>query len=99
MSYRIKTALHGANPTLEIFDVSSGSMRMAWEYPKVTEDAENDPEILAMRREEAIHELFRRLFLLTTEQYLKGEVPNPELSCQEPPKQGRGVGKSRMQAH
>lgn len=27
-----------------------------------------------MRREEAIHELFRRLFLLTTEQYLKGEL-------------------------
>lgn len=75
MSYRIKTALHGANPTLEIFDVSSGSVRMAWEYPRVTEDTENDPEQLAMRQEEAIHELFRRLFLLTTEQYLKGELP------------------------
>ncbi|MBY5967726.1 hypothetical protein [Halomonas denitrificans] len=74
MSYRIKTALHGANPTLEIFDVSSGSMRMAWEYPKVMANADTDPELAAMRREEAIHELFRRLFLLTTEQYLKGEL-------------------------
>nr|WP_300312948.1 hypothetical protein [Halomonas sp.] len=75
MSYRIKTALHGANPTLEIFDVSSGSMRMAWEYPNVADDPDTDPELLTMRREEAIHELFRRLFLLTTEQYLKGELP------------------------
>lgn len=89
MSYRIKTALHGANPTLEIFDVSSGSMRMAWEYPRVTEDTENDPELLAMRREEAIHELFRRLFLLTTEQYLKGELPGHDAA----------TAGSRPQAH
>ena len=74
MSYRIKTALHGANPTLEIFDVSSGSMRMAWEYPKEVGSEEKDPELASLRREEAIRELFRRLFLLTTEQYLKGEL-------------------------
>ncbi|MGQ7248526.1 hypothetical protein ACUN9Y_14465 [Halomonas sp. V046] len=90
MSYRIKTALHGANPSLEIFDVSSGSMRMAWEYPKVaTNTEETDPELLAMRREEAIHDLFRRLFLLTTEQYLKGELANPRA----------GSGAVERQAH
>lgn len=73
MAYHIKTAFRGSNPTLQICDVSSGSVRMAWEYPREA-GREEDPELAALRREEAIHELFRRLFLLTTEQYLKGEL-------------------------
>ncbi|GAA0558134.1 hypothetical protein ACFQH5_07165 [Halomonas salifodinae] len=76
MSYRINTGLRGANPTLQICDASSGSVRLAWEYPRQDPKLSvEDRELLAMRREEAIHELFRRLFLLTTEQYLKGELP------------------------
>ncbi|RTQ99151.1 hypothetical protein [Halomonas nitroreducens] len=74
MAYHIKTAFRGANPILEICDISSGSVRMAWEYPRVDSARDEDLELAAMRREEAIHELFRRLFLLTTEQYLKGEL-------------------------
>lgn len=74
MAYHIKTAFRGKNPILQICDVSSGSVRMAWEYPKAAADHGEDPELAALRREEAIHELFRRLFLLTTEQYLKGEL-------------------------
>ncbi|MBB3230793.1 hypothetical protein [Halomonas stenophila] len=74
MAYHIKTAVRGANPTLEICDISSGSVRMAWEYPRADLAGHEDPELAALRREEAIHELFRRLFLVTTEQYLKGEL-------------------------
>ncbi|GHE21387.1 hypothetical protein [Halomonas urumqiensis] len=75
MSYRINTALNGLNPTLQICDATTGSVRVAWEYPREPADISDEQrDMLAMRREEAIHDLFRRLFLLTTEQYLKGEL-------------------------
>ncbi|SHF87249.1 hypothetical protein SAMN02745148_03730 [Modicisalibacter ilicicola DSM 19980] len=75
MTYCIRTAFEGGKPTLQICDASSGSVRFAREPPR--EDSmpqEVDPDELALRREEAAHNLFRRLFLLTTEQYLKGEA-------------------------
>ena len=79
MSYRIDTALRGTSPTLRICDTTSGSVRLAWEYPKQESDlSEEERELLTLRREEAIHELFRQLFLLTTEQYLKGEHGDAE---------------------
>jgi|TARA_B100000700_G_scaffold309361_1_gene388329 hypothetical protein len=74
MPYQIDTRLKGANPSLQIRDSSSGSVRLAWEYPRQAASGGEDEELLALKREEAIHELFRRLFLLTTEQYLKGEA-------------------------
>lgn len=74
MPYQIDTRLKGANPSLQIRDSSSGSVRLAWEYPRQAAWDGEDEELLALKREEAIHELFRRLFLLTTEQYLKGEA-------------------------
>ena len=75
MTYCINTRLKGANPALQICDAASGSVRLAWEYPRHDPAlSEADRELLQLRREEAIHELFRRLFLLTTEQYLKGEL-------------------------
>jgi len=74
MTYRIHSTLHGANPCLEILDASSGSVRLAWEYPRQREAT--DPDGLALEHERAVHQLFCRLFLLTTEQYLKGEVAN-----------------------
>ncbi|GHC38142.1 hypothetical protein [Aidingimonas halophila] len=75
MSYQIETRLNGSNPVVQICDASSGSVRLAWEYPRELPDlTAEDEAMLALRREEAVHELFRRLFLLTTEQYLKGEV-------------------------
>lgn len=78
MTYRINTVLRGANPTLQILDASSGSVRLAWEYPRTATDAANDdPDLLALEREKAVHQLFCRLFLLTTEQYLKGEIGEP----------------------
>lgn len=75
MAYRINTALRGTSPALQICDATSGSVRLAWEYPKQEPDLSGEErELLSLRREEAIHELFRQLFLLTTEQYLKGEL-------------------------
>lgn len=75
MAYRINTALRGANPALQICDATSGSVRLAWEYPNQELGLSGEErELLSIRREEAIHELFRQLFLLTTEQYLKGEL-------------------------
>ncbi|SDG46382.1 hypothetical protein SAMN05216571_11476 [Onishia taeanensis] len=78
MPYQIDTRLKGANPSLQIRDSSSGSVRLAWEYPRQAASEGEDEELLALKREEAIHELFRRLFLLTTEQYLKGEAGDGE---------------------
>ncbi|SDL49008.1 hypothetical protein SAMN05661010_01779 [Modicisalibacter muralis] len=75
MAYRIDTVLRGVNPTLRICDATSGSVRLAWEYPRQEPNvSDEERDLLTLRREEAIHELFRRLFLLTTEQYLKGEA-------------------------
>ena len=75
MPYCINTALKGTNPVLQICDATTGSVRMAWEYPRTPDGQDEEArELLAIEREEAIHDLFRRLFLLTTEQYLKGEL-------------------------
>lgn len=75
MAFQISSGLRGANPTLQIFDSTSGSVRLAWEYPRHDPElSETDRELLQMKREEAIHQLFCKLFLLTTEQYLKGKI-------------------------
>nr|WP_298410979.1 hypothetical protein [uncultured Halomonas sp.] len=68
------SGLKGTNATLQICDASSGSVRMAWACQKEAALPESiDPDLLALKQQEAAHNLFRRLFLLTTEQYLKGE--------------------------
>ncbi len=76
MPYHINTGLRkGTYPTLQICDATTGSVRVAWEYPQEPADlTEEEQELFQLRREEAVHDLFRRLFLLTTEQYLKGEL-------------------------
>nr|WP_299245751.1 hypothetical protein [uncultured Halomonas sp.] len=75
MPYSITSGFKGTNPTLQICDASSGSVRLAWEYPrKENPTDQTDPDVLALKQEEAVHTLFRRLFLLTTEQYLKEEA-------------------------
>ena len=76
MTYRINTGLrNGAQPTLQICDATTGSVRVAWEYPREPAGlSEEERELFQLRREEAVHDLFWRLFLLTTEQYLKGEL-------------------------
>lgn len=68
MSYRIQAHLNGRNPRLEVHDADSGAVRLVWEYRRSEADA---PEH-GLAQELAVDELFRRLFLLTTEDYLRG---------------------------
>ncbi|PWG62487.1 hypothetical protein [Sediminicurvatus halobius] len=69
MSYRIAASLHRGNPRLEVVDAHSGRLRLAWEYPKARRRHAGDGA------DAAVEELFRRLFLLTTEDYLRGDMP------------------------
>lgn len=71
MSYHIEARLNGRNPRLEVHDADSGAIRLLWEYPKA------DPGSAAaqLAREAAIDELFRKLFLLTTEAHLRKRRP------------------------
>lgn len=75
MPYDANTGPKGASPMLQVCDATSGSVRVAWETsrepPAMTEE---ERELWALRREEAIHGLFRRLFPLTAERYLCGEL-------------------------
>ncbi|WP_290652981.1 hypothetical protein [Aquisalimonas sp.] len=81
MPYQVIAQLNGRNPVLQIRDTSSNQMRLVWEYRKPSELGESvSGELLAdLEREEALHDLFRRLFLLTTEQYLRGELSEEDL--------------------
>ncbi len=80
MPYCFSTANRGANPSLQICDATSGSVRLAGIYPRQdTCLSEEEWALLQLRREEAIHDLFRRSFLLTSERYLKGELPESDL--------------------
>jgi len=65
MSYRIAASLREGNPRLEVLDAETGRLRLAWEYPKARRREAGDA---------AVDELFRRLFLLTTEDYLRGRT-------------------------
>ncbi len=70
MSYQIDARLNGANPRLEVSDANSGAVRLIWEYPRAAAD---EGEAKELEREAAIEELFRRLFLLTTQDYLRSQ--------------------------
>ncbi|MCG6658864.1 hypothetical protein HOP52_13975 [Halomonas campisalis] len=75
MTYCANTRFKGASPALQVCDATSGSVRLAWQSPRPDSAlSEADQALLQLRRDEALHELFRRLFLRTTEQYLKGEL-------------------------
>ena len=87
MTYRINTTFKGPNPSLQVCDATSGSVRLAWQRPRRTDPLSEEQQeqqeqqvLLALQREEAVHDLFRRLFLLTTEQYLKGELGERDLA-------------------
>lgn len=70
MSYQIETGLHGMNPYLKMRDARSGAVRLLWEYPKqAVVDA--DPDLAQLLAEEAVHQFFSRLFLLTVQQRLQ----------------------------
>ncbi len=80
MSYFTPAAMWETAPALQICDVTPGSVRLAREYPRHdTALSQEEFELLQLHREEARHELFRRSFMLTSERYLKGELPEPGL--------------------
>jgi hypothetical protein len=71
MSYQIEAGCREGHSYLRLRDTGSGSVRLAWEYPAAVAPAAEDSELArALAAEEAIQSLFKRLFLLTTEQYL-----------------------------
>ncbi|SDM83162.1 hypothetical protein SAMN05192555_12113 [Franzmannia pantelleriensis] len=71
---------YNANPckgptlSLQVCDATSGSVRLAWRHPRQAPLSEEDQILLALKREEAVHDLVRRHFLLTTERYLKSDL-------------------------
>lgn len=67
MSYHIDAHLNGRHPRLEVQDADTGSVRLIWEYRR----PEADDARSQLEADAAIDELFRRLFLLTTADYLK----------------------------
>ncbi|QFT83525.1 hypothetical protein FIU88_00905 [Halomonas sp. THAF12] len=73
MAYHIRAASRGTTPSLQICDVSACSVRMAWQPCMASGKEEDEAELDALRRDEAIAEHLRR-FLRTTERYLKGEL-------------------------
>jgi len=84
MSYFTHTAIRGATPALQICGATSCSVRLAREYPRHdTALSQEEFELLQLHREEARHELFRRSFMLTSERYLKGELPEAGLGDDE----------------
>ncbi|SEO73747.1 hypothetical protein [Aquisalimonas asiatica] len=81
MPYQVIAQLNGRNPVLQIKDTSSNELRLVWEYrkPYEPEDPEKGELLAELEREEALHDLFHRLFLLTAEQYLRGELSEEDL--------------------
>lgn len=89
MPNRFNAAARNSRPALQIFDATSGSVRLAREYPRHDSCyTQEELELLQLNREEARHDLFRRSFLLTSERYLKSElaeiVPCDQLARYKP---------------
>lgn len=77
MPYRNEVYMVHGTPRLQIDDAEFGTVRLVWDYPKppaagvggsVRELAQS------LATEEALHQLFRKLFLSTTAQYLNGQL-------------------------
>ncbi len=67
MGYHIDARLEDGQPRLEVQDAATRSIRLVWEPRRSRTENPRTP----LEAEVAIDELFRRLFLLTTEDYLK----------------------------
>lgn len=76
MHYRIDAYLVQGNPRLQIKEAESDAVRLVWDYPKFpATGVESEREFAqSLATEEALHKLFRRLFLLTTAQYLNSQL-------------------------
>lgn len=75
MHYRLEAYLVQGNPRLQIKEAESGAVRLVWDYPKFPDAGiESERELAqSLATEEALHKLFRKLFLLTTAQSLNSQ--------------------------
>ncbi|MDN5869234.1 MAG: hypothetical protein L0H73_00700 [Nitrococcus sp.] len=77
MHYRIDAYLVHGNPRLQIKEAKSGTVRLVWDYPKSPSAGPGGSErelAQSLATEEALHKLFRKLFLLTTTEHLNGQL-------------------------
>ncbi|PAU77156.1 hypothetical protein [Halomonas salipaludis] len=75
MTYNANTPCEGPTPSLQVCDATSSSVRLAWQRPRRADPLSEEQQVLlALQHEEAVHELVRRRFLLTTERYLKSDL-------------------------
>lgn len=81
MANSLNAAFKGLNPTVQVFDATQGSIRMA-RLPsrKLPAMSEEEQELASLHGEEAIHDRFRKLFMLISEQYLKSELKDASAS-------------------
>lgn len=63
MSYDIRAGYRYGQPFLQIRDAHSGALRLLWECPRCSDPEDAQARELAL--EEALHKLFKRLFLLS----------------------------------
>ena len=68
MAYQIEASTQDGRPYLEIRDVESGAVRLAWRHPAPDQALPDDPLVRALVAEDALHGLFKRLFLLAAGQ-------------------------------
>ncbi|HEX5515311.1 MAG TPA: hypothetical protein VFY81_13005 [Gammaproteobacteria bacterium] len=68
MAYQIEARTQDGHPYLEIRDIESGTVRLAWRHPAPDQTLPDDPIVRALVAEEALHHLFKRLFLLAAGQ-------------------------------
>lgn len=76
MHYRIEAYLVDGNPRLQIKEAESEAVRLVWDCPQCPDEERGSERELgqSLETEEALHKLFRKLFLLTTAQYLSGQM-------------------------
>lgn len=71
MAYQINARAARGCPCLEIRDATSGAIRLLWQHPATTQPTSpEDPLARALLAEEALHSLFRQLFLLNAKDRL-----------------------------
>lgn len=70
MGYQIEAGTDRGHPYLQIRDINSDTVRLMWQHPTPAGQPPEDPLARALAAEEALHSLFKRLFLLAAEQRL-----------------------------
>jgi hypothetical protein len=75
MGYKIEAGVRSGHRYLQIRDIQSDAVRLIWRHPTPPALTPDDPLVRALAAEEALHGLFKRLFLLATVQRLNSQRP------------------------